>query len=88
MSTVIDVERAVNERYGQAAKAPEPELCCAVDYDAKYLRLFLMRSKSATMAAATHLDLCVKAISYSIWVQARARFVTSRHSSWVLLDVL
>lgn len=37
MSTVIDVERVVNERYGQAARGREPELCCPVDYDAKYL---------------------------------------------------
>lgn len=37
MSTVIDVERVVNERYGQAAHNREPELCCAVNYDPKYL---------------------------------------------------
>ncbi len=37
MSTVIDVERVVNERYGQAAHNREPALCCAVDYDPKYL---------------------------------------------------
>jgi len=37
MSTVIDVERVVNERYGQAAKNREPELCCPVEYDPKYL---------------------------------------------------
>ncbi len=37
MSTVIDVERLVNERYGQAAHNREPELCCAVDYAPKYL---------------------------------------------------
>jgi len=37
MSTVIDVERVVNERYGQAAQAREPELCCPVEYDPKYL---------------------------------------------------
>ena len=37
MSTVIDIQRAVNERYGQAARDREPELCCPVDYDPKYL---------------------------------------------------
>src|SRR5216684_4507086 len=37
MSTVIDVERVVNERYGQAANGREPELCCPVEYDPKLL---------------------------------------------------
>src|SRR5713101_6481443 len=37
MSTVIDIEGVVNERYGQAALACEPELCCPVEYDNKYL---------------------------------------------------
>lgn len=37
MSTVIDIERAVNERYGPAALGREPELCCPVEYDPKYL---------------------------------------------------
>ncbi|MBA2702685.1 MAG: methyltransferase domain-containing protein [Blastocatellia bacterium] len=37
MSTVIDVERAVNERYGRAAQNREPELCCPVQYDSKLL---------------------------------------------------
>src|SRR6266446_521492 len=37
MSTVIDVERVVNERYGQAAKDREPKLCCPVEYDPKLL---------------------------------------------------
>jgi ubiquinone/menaquinone biosynthesis C-methylase UbiE len=37
MSTVIDVERAVNERYGRAAHGRAPELCCPVEYDHKYL---------------------------------------------------
>ncbi len=39
MSTVIDVERAVNERYGHAAQGREPELCCPVEYDPKYLSI-------------------------------------------------
>jgi radical SAM/Cys-rich protein len=39
MSTVIDVEHVVNERYGQAAKGREPELCCPVEYDPKLLNL-------------------------------------------------
>src|SRR6266487_4246463 len=37
MSTVIDVEHVVNERYGRAAHGREPELCCPVEYDHKYL---------------------------------------------------
>src|SRR6266849_5575575 len=37
MSTVIDVEHFVNERYGRAAHGREPELCCPVEYDNKYL---------------------------------------------------
>src|SRR5258708_36118643 len=39
MSTVIDVEGVVNERYGQAAKGREPELCCPVEYDPKLLNV-------------------------------------------------
>ena len=39
MSTVIDVEHAVNERYGQAAKGREAELCCPVEYDPKFLNV-------------------------------------------------
>ena len=35
----IDVEEAVRERYGAAAQAAEPALCCPVDYDAKYLKI-------------------------------------------------
>lgn len=41
MSTVIDVERAVNGRYGQAAQGREPELCCPVEYDPKVLSVLL-----------------------------------------------
>jgi ubiquinone/menaquinone biosynthesis C-methylase UbiE len=37
MSTVIDIERTVNERYGQAALGREPELCCPVEYDHRFL---------------------------------------------------
>src|SRR5258708_4171676 len=37
MRNVIDVERGVNERYGQAANGREPELCCPVEYDPKLL---------------------------------------------------
>src|SRR5579875_48032 len=33
----IDVEQEVHERYTQAARMPDPSLCCAVEYDAKYL---------------------------------------------------
>src|SRR2546425_11434400 len=39
MSTVIDVERVVNERYGQAAKGRAPELCCPVEYDLRLLEV-------------------------------------------------
>ncbi|MBA2524611.1 MAG: methyltransferase domain-containing protein [Pyrinomonadaceae bacterium] len=37
MSTVIDVEQAVSERYGRAAQSREPELCCPVEYDPRFL---------------------------------------------------
>lgn len=37
MSPVIDVERAVNERYGRAAHSRAPELCCPVEYDPNLL---------------------------------------------------
>ncbi len=37
MSTVIDIERVVNERYGRAAQGRESQLCCPIDYDPKYL---------------------------------------------------
>jgi hypothetical protein len=33
MSATIDVERAVNERYGRAAQAREASPCCPVEYD-------------------------------------------------------
>ena len=39
MSTPLDVERAVKERYSQAAQAREDALCCPVAYDPKYLSL-------------------------------------------------
>ncbi len=31
------VDRAVRERYAESARAAEPELCCPVDYDPRYL---------------------------------------------------
>lgn len=34
-----DVESAVRERYGAAARSVENELCCPVDYDPAYLKL-------------------------------------------------
>src|SRR5437867_9025067 len=37
MSAVVDLERAVNERYGRAAHNREAELCCPVEYDPKLL---------------------------------------------------
>lgn len=38
MSTQTDPEGAVKERYGAAANAQEPQLCCPVDYDPQYLK--------------------------------------------------
>ena len=37
--SVLDVERAVRERYGAAAQAKENALCCPVDYDPHYLAI-------------------------------------------------
>jgi SAM-dependent methyltransferase len=37
--TPANVEHAVKERYSRAATAKEDALCCAVDYDARYLEL-------------------------------------------------
>jgi hypothetical protein len=39
MSTVFDIERAVNEGYSRAAHGREPQLCCPVEYEPKYLTL-------------------------------------------------
>ena len=36
-SNPVSSESAVRERYGVAAKKVQPNLCCAVEYDAKYL---------------------------------------------------
>lgn len=36
-TTAFHVERAVRERYGRGASEREPELCCPVDYDPRYL---------------------------------------------------
>jgi ubiquinone/menaquinone biosynthesis C-methylase UbiE len=38
-SAGLNVEQSVRERYSQAAEAHEPSLCCAVDYDARYLEV-------------------------------------------------
>lgn len=35
----LDVEQAVRERYGAAAQAAEPALCCPVDYNPEYLTI-------------------------------------------------
>lgn len=35
----LNVDAAVRERYGAAAEAAEPALCCPVSYDAKYLEV-------------------------------------------------
>jgi arsenite methyltransferase len=34
----LDTEAAVRERYEKAARAKEPELCCPITYDPKYLK--------------------------------------------------
>ena len=39
MLTQIDAESAVKERYGAAALAQEPQLCCPLDYDPQYLKI-------------------------------------------------
>ncbi len=38
MGFELDVESAVRERYGAASREAEPELCCPIDYDPKYLK--------------------------------------------------
>ena len=38
-TNTFSAESAVQERYSAAAKASEPALCCAVDYDPKYLKI-------------------------------------------------
>lgn len=35
----LDVETAVRERYGEAANAVEPALCCPVEYDPQFLKI-------------------------------------------------
>lgn len=37
MLNPTDAEGVVQQRYGQAAEAQEPQLCCPIDYDPKYL---------------------------------------------------
>lgn len=37
-SPSLDHEAAVAERYGKAAKAAEPALCCPIDYDPRFLK--------------------------------------------------
>ncbi|HZE89677.1 MAG TPA: methyltransferase domain-containing protein [Verrucomicrobiae bacterium] len=36
-NSVLDVERAVRERYSKGAAEAEPALCCPIDYDPRYL---------------------------------------------------
>ena len=38
MNQTLDVEHAVAARYSEAARQFEPQLCCAVNYDARYLK--------------------------------------------------
>jgi ubiquinone/menaquinone biosynthesis C-methylase UbiE len=37
-AAILDAEGAVRERYGKAAQEVEPQLCCPVTYDPKYLK--------------------------------------------------
>jgi len=37
-ATVLEVERAVRERYSMGARRPEAALCCPIDYDPRYLK--------------------------------------------------
>lgn len=37
MAKAFDVDQAVGERYTRGAREPEANLCCTVDYDARYL---------------------------------------------------
>lgn len=37
-TAILDAEGVVHERYGKAAQAVEPQLCCPVTYDTKYLK--------------------------------------------------
>ena len=39
MSTSLNVESAVRDRYSDAAQEAEASLCCPVDYDAQYLKV-------------------------------------------------
>ena len=39
MSSLHSAESATRDRYAAAAKAPEADLCCPVDYDPKYLKI-------------------------------------------------
>lgn len=38
-AATLDTEKAVQKRYGRAARAPEPALCCPVSYDPRYLEV-------------------------------------------------
>lgn len=38
-AAVLDTESAVRQRYEKAARAREPQLCCPVTYDPKFLRI-------------------------------------------------
>jgi len=39
METIMDVQSSVQERYGDGAQQCESSLCCAVNYDPKYLKV-------------------------------------------------
>ena len=39
MSSSMNVDSAVRDRYSNAAQAAEASLCCPVDYDDQYLKV-------------------------------------------------
>ena len=53
MSTRMDVEQAVNERYGRAAQRREAELCCPVEYDSKLLSGYCQVNQICAFMTAT-----------------------------------
>ncbi len=56
MPTVdVTLEQAVRERYSRGASETEPELCCPVDYDPRYLSV-----NQALKAEAEKLNLAQK----------------------------
>lgn len=46
-------EASVRDRYARGAETLEPQLCCPLDYDPRYLAAIPRRYSSGTTAAAT-----------------------------------